>query len=201
MTDIVRRDSAGVSGAIAVPGRQPYLMPEDIFTVPTNGAPVFWTCVRTRPRWEKKFAKWLIRQQKSFFLPVMAHETISGRKRRIAELPLFPGFVFLQGNHDKRDLDRAGNVVYVLKPDFTHQIEQLHQELRNVWLGLTSGLYVSPIHNLACGELCRIVRGPLQGVTARFERAARAGRLILQVEMMGGGLSIDVNRDEVEVLA
>ena len=196
---LIRREEGPEADGVSVPLRQPYLFPPDTFDTLEGEAP-FWTCVRTRPRWEKKFAHWLDGQKLGYFLPVLPHETVSGRKRRVSELPLFPGFVFVRGNHTKGDFDRMGSVVFVLKPEHPHQIVQLHAELRNVWNGLTSGLYVTPIQTLAAGEPCRITRGPLQGVVARFERLGRNGRVILQVELMGGGLAVSVPTDEIELV-
>lgn len=200
MVMLIRRETAqGVDG-VSVPVQQPYLVPSDTFAAPETSDPIFWTCVRTRPRWEKKFTAWLTEQRHSYFLPVLPHETVSSRKRRVSEIPLFPGFVFVRGNHNKGDFDRLGNVVYVLKPHFPHQIAQLHEELRSVWTGLTSGLYVTPVQNLASGESCRITRGPLQGTVARFERMGRNGRVILQVELLGGGLAVSMSADEIELV-
>lgn len=179
--------------------RQNFLYPGEIFSSDPHGPSVFWTCVRTRPRWEKKFVRWLIERRMKCFLPVFSHETVSGRKRRVSELPLFPGFVFVAGNRTKKELGEAGHVVYVLQPRGEKEADQLHRELRNIWNGLTCGLYVAPVQNLAAGESCRIIGGPLQGVDARFERMGRGGRLVLQVEMMGGGIAVEVPAAEVEV--
>ena len=178
--------------------RQPYIWPEDLFAGAREDG-CFWTCVRTRPRWEKKFAGWLIERRKSCYLPVFPHETTSGRKRRTSELPLFPGFVFVRGDFEKKDFAQTGRVAYVLKPRCDREAEQLDRELKDVWQGLTSGLYVTPVQNLAAGERCRIAAGPLQGVEAKFERMGREGRLILQVEMMGGGVALEMPAAEVEV--
>lgn len=178
---------------------QAFLYPPDRFAVRIPSLPVFWVCVRTRPRWEKKFAQWLIARRQGCFLPVFPHETFSGRKRRVSELPLFPGFVFVAGDLTKKDFIRTGSVAYVLRPRGPAEAAQLYRELRGIWCGLTSGLYVTPVQNLAAGETCRIVQGPLQGVEARFERRNRAGRLILQVEMMGGGIAVEVPAEAVEV--
>ena len=138
-------------------------------------------------------------RRRSCFLPVFPHATVSGRKRRTSKLPLFPAFVFVAGDFSKKDFSQTGQVAYVLRPRGPHEAVQLHRELKNIWCGLTSGLYVAPVHNLAGGETCRIVKGPLQGVDAKFERMGRSGRLILQVEMMGGGIAVEVPVDEVEV--
>ncbi len=178
---------------------QPYLYPEGRFAGEPSARPGFWVCVRTRPRWEKKFAEWLIERRQTCFLPVFRHATCSGRKRRISLLPLFPGFVFVEGDRHKKDFAQTGCVAYVLRPQGASEAVQLDRELGDVWRGLTSGLYVSPVHNLASGERCRIMQGPLHGVEARFERCGREGRLILQVEMMGGGVAVEVPSNEVEV--
>ncbi len=176
---------------------QPFLFPPDRF-VAGPSEPSAWTCVRTRPRWEKKFAEWLHGRGQGYYLPVFHHETISGRKRRISQMPLFPGYVFVAGDFDKKDFVETGRVAYVLKPRGAAGSAQLESELRGIWRGLTSGLYVEPVRNLAAGEICRIIGGPLQGGEARFERMGRGGRLVLQVEMMGGGIAVELPAHEVE---
>lgn len=132
-------------------------------------------------------------------MPVFRRETVSGRKRRTSQIPLFPGFVFAGGDFGKKDFAATGCVAYVLRPHGAMEAARLHRELRDVWRGLTSGLYVEPVRNLAVGETCRIMSGPLTGVEAKFERQGRSGRLILQVEMMGGGVAVEVPSGEVEV--
>ena len=196
---VVLRHAGRAEADAAAPVPQPFLYPETLFSGDPAGDPAFWVCIRTRPRWEKKFAEWLQERHRVFFLPVFRRETVSGRKRRVSDLPLFPGFVFVAGDLFKKDFAQTGSVAYVLRPRGPQEAVQLRRELRNIWNGLTSGLYVAPVQNLAAGEVCRIVRGPLQGVEAKFERMGRGGRLILQVEMMGGGLAVEVPPGEVEV--
>lgn len=196
----IRKTGEPEGGAGGAAVRQTYLYPDDLFVRSGGRGGACWTCVRTRPRWEKKFARWLLERRREFFLPVFRHETASGRKRRISELPLFPGFVFVAGDWKKKDFAAAGSVAYVLKPEGERGAAQLDRELRDIWRGLESGLYVTPVQNLAAGETCRITRGPLQGVEARFERMGRTGRLLLQVEMMGGGIAVEVPASSVEVL-
>ncbi len=182
-----------------LPSRQAYRFPPHLFEDPGfSEAARHWTCVRTRPRWEKKLALWLQHRQQQFFLPVFCRETSSGRKRRVSELPLFTGFLFLAGIHTKADLAETGCVAYVLRPRGEAETVQLHRELCGIWCGLTSGLYVTPFQNLAGGEACRIIAGPLRGLEAKFERMGRKGRLILQVEMMGGGIAVELPVGEVE---
>ena len=138
-------------------------------------------------------------RHQTFFLPVFQHETVSGRKRRTSELPLFPGFVFVEGDRTRNDFSQAAAVAYVLRPRGPQEAAQLIRELRNIWCGLACGLYVAPFRTLAAGEACRIIGGPLRGAEAKFERMGRGGCLVLQVEMMGGGIAVEVPEGGVEV--
>ena len=196
---VIRRNKRGAEREKSLGVSQPFLWPADLFSRDEAGSKLVWTCVRTRPKWEKKFVKWLMESRKTCFLPVFRRETKSGRKRRISEIPLFSGFVFVGGEAGKKEFTQTGSVAYVLKPRSAREAEQLGRELRDIWSGLTSGLYVTPVQNLASGETCRIVHGPLQGVEAKFERKGREGRLILQVERMGGGVAVEIPADGVEV--
>ncbi len=195
---VLRRDQKADAEGPA-PIIQPYVFPADLYTSKFAAGGTRWVCVRTRPRWEKKFAGWLIERRRSCFLPVFPHATLSGRKRRVSLLPLFPGFVFVAGDWAKKDFTQTGSVAYVLRPRGPQEAAQLDRELAGIWRGLTSGLYVAPVHALAGGEVCRIIQGPLQGAEAKFERMGRGGRLILQVEMMGGGIAVEVPAEEVAV--
>lgn len=177
---------------------QPFLYPRDLFGS-QSGPPVFWTCVRTRPRWEKKFADWLTGSRIRNFLPIYQKTTVSHRKRRTTQLPLFPGYVFAEGKWTKSDFSRTNSVARVIRPHEGAQAVQLHQELWNIWRGLISGLYVSPVDCLAQGEFCRITGGPMTGCVGRFERAGRNGSIILQVDILGCGVSVEIDHNDVEV--
>lgn len=176
------------------------LYPPEIFADNPAGAPVFWTCVRTRPRWEKKFAAFLRGRSWPHFLPLYAKDTHSGRKSRRSWLPLFPGYVFVQGQRSKSDLNGAAMVVRLLQPEGVHQICRLHAELRNIWQSLARGVSLLPAQELAVGELCEIVAGPLRGLHGRYERPGTQGRLVLQVDMLSMGAVVEVAGDQVQPL-
>lgn len=90
-----------------MPG-QPFIYPENLFDRDCVQDPA-WTCVRTRPRWEKRFADWLRATRLPHFLPVVPKRTRSHRKERVTELPLFPGYVFVRGAHTKQTFTRSAD--------------------------------------------------------------------------------------------
>jgi hypothetical protein len=110
------------------------------FGAETAGEACFWTCVRTRPRWEKKFASLLDRRGDPFFLPTVRRETVSHRHRRTTDALLFPGYVFVARDCFKRDFAPSQIVVRLLKPEGPAEIRRLHDELWQVWRGIESGL-------------------------------------------------------------
>ena len=135
-----------------------------------------------------------------FFLPTVRRETRSHRKTRIHQVPLFPGYVFVEGNRRRQDFGLDDSVVRLLKPAGEAEIRHLHMELWAVWRGLTSGAYLTAVERLAAGELCLITGGPLAGVQGRFEQAGRGGRVILQVDLLGSGVAVEVNASDVQPL-
>lgn len=99
--EMYKRGGEGLTSAVDC---QPFLFPRDLFLPGEEADGRVWTCARTRPRWEKKFAEWLRNRHQAHFLPVFRRVTISHRKRQISELPLFSGFVFVVGDLTKKDL-------------------------------------------------------------------------------------------------
>jgi transcription antitermination factor NusG len=171
---------------------QPFLVPANLFTEEIAGEVAVWTCIRTRPRWEKSLARWLTGHCYRYFLPTIRRQTTSHRKVRITDHPLFAGYLFVNGDVDKRDLVAADCVVNVLKPVGQVQQQNLHYELWNIWRGLTMGSSLELTRKLEVGQRVKVIAGPMKGVEGHFEQWANGGRLVLGVDMLGIGVAVDV---------
>ncbi len=167
-------------------------MPADVFEAPDSVEIPEWTCVRTRPRWEKKFARIMARRGERLFLPVARKEVVSFRHRRVHEILLFPGYVFIARNARKNEFTAERIVVRLLRPSGPADNRILHEQLKQVWLGIRSGTILRPVHGFGKGEPCEITDGPMRGTRGRYERPGRQGRVILAVEMLGMGASIEL---------
>jgi len=172
---------------------QSFLWPSTVFDV--EDAPRFWTCARTIPRWEKKFAQWLKGRKIPHYLPVYERTTVSHRKRRTTEMPLFPGYVFVLGDHSKSDFQLSGCVARVLKPACVAESVSLDKQITDIWRSLDSGLPILPVADFVPGEDVEVVDGPLQGTCGRFLRSGSNGTLILSVSMLGVGVSVELGPD------
>lgn len=173
-----------------------YWWPETIFD--QSAASRLWTCVRPHPRWEKRFARWLRANKFPCFLPVSLKETVSHRKRRTSALPLFPGYVFVQGNHGKQDFSHSGSVVRTIKPQTERTAARLARQIRDVWCSLASGSRMEyPVEGQAFqeGDPVEILSGSLKGVRGNFIRRQHRGVIVVFVDMIGTGISVELPPD------
>jgi transcription antitermination factor NusG len=182
-----------------------FLYPHDLFDTRSDSDSILWTCVRSRPRWEKKLAAFLRARGIAHYLPVTSTSACTGRKVRSTSLPLFPGFVFVKGDHGKRSLTDSGCIVYVLKPANSVERKTLDSQLR----ALRQLLHyrVCPEVTTTChvGQLVTIRSGPLTGVTGKVVRVYKPHRLVVWVDMLGVGVSVvlgpDINLGRVDMTA
>ena len=170
---------------------QPFLFPGDLFEQDSDAEPA-WTCVRTRPRWEKRFARWLHGERMDHFLPVIGRRTRSHRKSRITEVPLFAGYVFVRGTFSKADFTRSDAVAYVLNPRSPQEARNVDDTLVAVWRMLADGRDVGIVDRLNPGEEVDVIAGPLMGTRGRFVREGSGGKLVVWIDLLGSGVSAEV---------
>ena len=158
----------------------------------SNPLDLDWTCVRVRPRWEKKFARWLEANEMPYFLPLMRRRTESHRKVRWSEVPVFPGYVFVVGRHEKKAFTESGCVAYTLCPRNESQNRRLAEDLLALHQTLASGLSPIPVETWNPGDRVRILDGPLAGATGEIVRENGQGRFIVWIDLLGIGSAIEL---------
>jgi len=168
-----------------------YQYPSDLFDRDAPESQT-WTCVYTRPRWEKRLARWLAASEQPYFLPTFPRRTHSHRRVRTSQLPLFPGYVFVKGDRTKGEFRDSKAVVGLLKPDSVHQAEQLHLDLLNIWRTLRSGSHLELTPRLVPGQWVEVVSGPLKGIRGVFEKWAQGNRMIIGIDMLNVGVTLEL---------
>ena len=167
--------------------------PERLFRGETaDSSETPWTCVRAKPRSEKRFAEWLADNETPHFLPTLVRVTKSHRRVRQSLAPLFPGYLFVAGERTKSDFRRTPWFVDVV-PSTANQRLQLHGELWRLHRALESGSPLELVNELQSGETVEVVAGAMKGAVGRFQRWGKKGRLVLWVEMLGAGASMEID--------
>ncbi len=169
--------------------------PADLFDDADKLVGQTWTCVRTRPRWEKKFAQWLRGHNMPFFLPLIEQRKSYRRKVCKTELPLFPGYVFTLGRHSKMTFTSSGSVVRLLHPQGDGEAAQLSTEILLVYRLLASGEHPALVTKWEPGQRVEVLAGPLAGATGQYIREGDNGRLVVWIDLLGVGATVALPPD------
>jgi transcriptional antiterminator RfaH len=177
---------------------EPELYPPDLWTRP--GGPSMdrpWWCLHTRPRQEKAVARALRELGLTFYLPLVLQETRTPAGRRLRScVPLFGGYVFLQGDDAaRREALATHRLAQALPvPDPATLVADLTQVARM----LRSGEPVVPEPTHPAGTRVRIATGPLTGLVGVVLRRGAGDRFVAVVRLLGIGAAIDLRDWQVE---
>lgn len=169
--------------------------PADLFE---ESASRHWWVYQTRPRAEKTFSRRLARANVAHFCPVYSHKWRKNGRRFESFLPLFPNYVFASGSDEVRTVAFASDLIVREVP--VHNQTQLDRELTTVHRLLGGGDSLRPEDSLARGTPVLIVKGIYAGVYGQFIDAADDLRVHVEIEMLGRGVSVSVERWMVKPL-
>jgi transcriptional antiterminator RfaH len=169
-----------------------FVYPDDLLTAsapPAEGAAAWWV-LHTRPRAEKSLARKMAQQEVPFFLPLYRQQWRNRGRLFASHLPLFPGYVFLHGDHEARLKALETNLIANVLP-VTDQ-HQLHSELVNIHHLIVSGLPLTPEAGLVQGAVVEITSGLLSGLKGKVLRRGKGLRLFVEVTFFQRGVSVEI---------
>ncbi len=156
-----------------------------------------WFVLHLRPRSEKKVAQACEANGLEYFLPLRAETKIYQRRKVTVKKPLFPGYIFVAFEPQQREtLLRTNHVVRILTPAseqfLLFQLDQIRKALEvDETLGTASAI--------TKGRQVRIKGGPFMGVEGVVVVSDKPGVVRLNVEMIGQAVTVEVDRDYIEV--
>ena len=162
---------------------------------------VSWYAACTRPRHEKRVLQQLADRRFEPFLPLFQAVHRWKDRRKIVELPLFRGYVFVRISPQQRVgvLQTPGVVRFVCfngrpaaLPD--SQIEALRS-------AYDRGLRFEPHPLLKVGSRVRVRHGCLAGAEGVLVRRKHSLRFVLSLELLNRAVSVEVDAADIELLA
>lgn len=173
----------------------PIIWPEEKSIIDFEGQ---WWVVHTKSRNEKALANDLMQKGICYFLP-MSWKIRRTRGRKIRSLlPLFGGYMFFCGNENQRlevlRTHRVANLIEVKNP------EKFLKELTPIEQALLAGADLTPHKYIEAGQLCQVIAGPLAGARGIAIKTMGKTKLVLQVEMLGQAVSVEIDTDLIEVI-
>lgn len=159
-----------------------------------------WLVLRTRSRHEKAVESCLQQKAINSFLP--KHRVVGRRNDRkfVLEVPLFPGYVFVQPRVDQFEKIRyipgsCGLVFIGNKP-----APMPERELEAVRILVRSGAQLSPDPRLIPGQRVQVTAGPFMGIQGELIRLKSQERLVINAHLLTSSVSVEVDSNMVCVL-
>ena len=157
-----------------------------------------WQVVYLRPRLEKKTAEACLRHRLPCYLPLRTRTRVYQRRKVTTELPLFPGYLFVNVDEaGKLALQKTNHVLRFLVPA---RPWRLLRQLVQVRRALRMDPALTAVRPLAVGRRVRILAGPFQGMEGMVARLSTTMRVVLTVEMVGQVVAVQAERSQVEAL-
>jgi transcription antitermination factor NusG len=161
-----------------------------------------WFAVRTRSRHEKIVANQLRSQEVTTFLPLVTQIHRWSDRRKVVEMPLFPGYTFVRVVPSTAQYARVLRVHGVssfvgIRGEATPIPDKQIDDIRVL---LTSNTEYTLCPFLKVGQRVRIRGGCLDGVEGLL--AARKGErtLLISVEPMQQSLAINIQNYDVDAI-
>jgi transcriptional antiterminator NusG len=157
-----------------------------------------WFAIWTRSRHEQVVREQLEKKQIEVFLPTITRWSRWKDRRKKVAWPLFPGYCFAHFDAaESLPILKCTGVVNIISAD-GRPAPIPAVELDSIRVLVGSDLQYDPCPLLNDGDVVEVVHGPLKGVVGRLVRkdAARA-RLVLSVDLIGQGVSVDVDAADV----
>jgi transcription antitermination factor NusG len=159
-----------------------------------------WLVLRTRSHHENIVERSLQQKQITAYLP--KHLVVRRQKdrRTILEMPLFPGYVFVQPRVDQFENIRCvrgscGFVVQGSKPAAMPE-----KELQAVRILANSGAELAVNPKFIAGQKVEVIAGPFMGVHGELIRVKSQDRLVINAYLVSSSVSVEVDSDNIAIL-
>ena len=175
-----------------------YSASDSLVDVFSEQAVADWFVLRTKSRQEKVLAGDLRSRGIASFLPLLTCTRYYGDRKVLVDVPVFPGYLFLRGDVDQAyEADRTRRVAQIIK---VADQARLDTELRNIHLAICGNAPLDPYPYLRAGVRVEVRGGPFRGLQGVIEEGGRRDRLILQVEILGRAVSLEIDGSLLEVI-
>jgi transcription antitermination factor NusG len=157
-----------------------------------------WNVLHVRPRCEKRIAEYCGVHALPHYLPLREETKIYQRRKVTVHKPVFPGYVFASFDADGRlTLLKSNQIVRILVPA---DEAQLVLELEQIRTALSVDQTLGACEALRRGRRVRITGGPFLGIEGIVEEMRGHAKVVLNVDMIGQAVAVEVAPEYLEIL-
>jgi transcriptional antiterminator NusG len=157
-----------------------------------------WYAIWTRSRHEQVVREQIARKHYDAFLPTIPRWSRWKDRKKKIDWPLFPGYCFARFDPDETlAILKCTGVVNIVSFDGKPAAIPEH-EIDSIRRLVESDLQYDPCPLIREGMMVEVTHGALKGVVGRLVRKGAHARLILSVELIGQGVSVEVDAADVK---
>ncbi|MGA2059069.1 MAG: transcription termination/antitermination NusG family protein [Thermoguttaceae bacterium] len=150
-----------------------------------------WWVIYTKARQEKSLARELLAFRIPFYLPLIKKTAVVKGRKRISFVPLFSGYIFIFSTEAERiksmTTNRISRILTVNDP------QQLVYDLEQLRRLIASNAPLSVEQKLAPGNRVRVKQGALMGLEGTVLMRRGVTRLLVRVNFLQQGASVEVD--------
>jgi len=169
-------------------------------TTTGTGTGPLWFAVWTRSRHERAVFDELTERGVPAFLPTVPRWSRWKDRKKKIDWPLFPGYCFVHIDPRARlPVVTCPGVVSIVS--FNGEPAPVPEmEVESIRTLVNSALPYDPCPMLKTGAAVEVTHGPLKGVIGKLQRKGPHTRLVLSVDLIGRGVSVQVDAADVRAL-
>lgn len=155
-----------------------------------------WYVLHVKPRCEKKASEYGTRHALLFELPLREETKIYQRRKVTVHKPVFPGYVFARfAPSAKTEVLKSNMIVRILAVDDQPKFER---ELEQIRVALSVDPTLDACAAFQAGKRVSIRSGPFQGLEGVVQVVKGRTKVVLNVEMIGRALAVEVGMEMLE---
>ena len=155
-----------------------------------------WQVIHTKPRREKKLAKYLKEKGAHYYLPLNNSERTYKYRKVIFTKPLFPGYIFVHlSERQKREILVSGHIANYLRVD---NEDELLEDLQRIYISYEKGAVFNEHPYIKEGTRVMIKSGPFVGLTGLVTETKDT--IVLRIRFLRKAVSINVEPNQIEII-
>jgi transcription termination/antitermination protein NusG len=159
-----------------------------------------WYAIKTLSRQEKAAASRLTSIGVSLYLPLSSQLRQWSDRKKLVELPLFPGYVFVRmdlSQGTKLDVLKTPGVVGFVG-NASGPLPIPETQIESVRTVIERGAECSPLPLRRAGDKVRVIRGPLAGIEGTLLKIGSDSQLVITIEMIQQSVAITISEQDLE---
>jgi transcription termination/antitermination protein NusG len=164
--------------------------------------PFHWFALLTRSNFEQIVFDQVTKKNITAFLPKTKKTSRRRDRKRIIDVPLFPGYLFVRScfasAHQLSILKTLGAVRMLGNTDGPTPIPDIQIQSLKIMTSAGTDLITGSCIQLKKGDPVMVLEGPMAGVRGEFFQHKGKGRVIIKITLLGQYAGVEMDGDNVE---